>query len=104
VLCGGCVDVCPTSCLKLVLLSDLATHSDQRERPIEGTPAAGLDATGDLNAAIAHVLGPEAARDQNSAILKDEDRCIRCALCAIRCPVDAITMERVQFTTTWSVA
>jgi formate dehydrogenase beta subunit len=85
VLCGGCVDVCPTSCLKLVSLDV-------------------LDATGDMGAAIAHALGPEAARDQNSAILKDEDRCIRCALCAIRCPVDAITMERVQFTTTWSVA
>jgi len=34
--------------------------------------------------------------------LKDEDRCIRCALCAMRCPVDAIAMERVQFTTMWS--
>jgi NAD-dependent dihydropyrimidine dehydrogenase PreA subunit len=29
-----------------------------------------------------------------SAIIKDEERCIRCALCANRCPVDAITMER----------
>ena len=29
-----------------------------------------------------------------SAIIKDEDRCIRCGLCAERCPVDAITMER----------
>jgi len=37
----------------------------------------------------------------HSAILKDEDRCIRCALCAMRCPADAITMERVQFTTQW---
>jgi formate dehydrogenase (NADP+) beta subunit len=85
VLCGGCVDVCPTSCLKLVSLD-------------------GLESTGDIDAAIAHALGPEGAREQNSAILKDEDRCIRCALCAMRCPVDAITMERVQFTTSWSVA
>ena len=29
-----------------------------------------------------------------SAIIKDEERCIRCALCASKCPVDAITMER----------
>jgi ferredoxin len=32
-----------------------------------------------------------------SAIIKDEDRCIRCGLCAQKCPVDAITMERFIF-------
>jgi ferredoxin len=82
VLCGGCVDVCPTQCLKLVSLSDLA-------------------ATESLDAAINAALGMNADRDTNSAILKDEDRCIRCALCMWRCPVDAITMERVCFTTQW---
>jgi len=39
--------------------------------------------------------------EAHSAILKDEDRCIRCALCAMRCPVDAISMERVTFTESW---
>jgi ferredoxin len=28
-----------------------------------------------------------------SAMLKDESRCIRCGLCAARCPVGTITME-----------
>jgi NADPH-dependent glutamate synthase beta subunit-like oxidoreductase len=74
VLCGGCADVCPTQCLKLVPLSDIAMACD------------GMDP------------------DADSAILKDEDRCIRCALCAMRCPVDAISMERVCFTTQWKVA
>ena len=32
-----------------------------------------------------------------SAILKDETICIRCALCAERCPIEAITMERFSF-------
>lgn len=82
VLCGGCADVCPTQCLKLVALADLAPSADLDA----AVAASGLD------------------REAHSAILKDEDRCIRCALCAMRCPVDAIAMERVQFTTTWSPA
>ncbi len=82
VLCGGCADVCPTLCLKLVTLAQLVP-------------------TADLDAAIAGALGPDAERTAHSAILKDEDRCIRCALCAMRCPTDAITMERVSFQTTW---
>jgi formate dehydrogenase (NADP+) beta subunit len=80
VLCGGCADVCPTQCLKLVSLSDLAPAPDLEE----AVAASGLE------------------RASDSAILKDEERCIRCALCEMRCPVDAITMERVQFTAVWS--
>jgi ferredoxin len=26
-------------------------------------------------------------------MLKDDEACIRCGLCAIRCPTDAMTME-----------
>jgi ferredoxin len=29
-------------------------------------------------------------------MIKDDERCIRCGLCAIRCPTDAMTMERFQ--------
>jgi ferredoxin len=39
-------------------------------------------------------LAPPAA-EAASAIIKDEERCIRCAMCADRCPTDAITMERL---------
>ncbi len=85
VLCGGCVDVCPTQCLKLTTLAELA--GDER-----------------FDEAVRSSLGADADLSENSAILKDEDRCIRCALCAARCPVDAITMERVTFTTTWRSA
>ncbi|MEZ5305610.1 MAG: FAD-dependent oxidoreductase [Pyrinomonadaceae bacterium] len=83
VLCGGCADVCPTECLKLISLD-------------------ALDFDTDVTDLIARSLEDPEALGENSAILKDEDRCIRCALCAIRCPVDAISMERVTFTTNWS--
>jgi NADPH-dependent glutamate synthase beta subunit-like oxidoreductase len=82
VLCGGCVDVCPTLCLKLVSLNELSGDADFQEE-------------------IRMALGEEADLNANSAIVKDEDRCIRCGLCAMRCPVDAITMERVTFSTEW---
>ena len=83
VLCGGCADVCPTLCLKLTPLSEIA-----------GTPG--------LRAAIEESIGAGEDLSRHSAILKDEDRCIRCAACAMRCPVEAITMERVYYTTRWS--
>jgi NADPH-dependent glutamate synthase beta subunit-like oxidoreductase len=82
VLCGGCADVCPTECLKLVSLARLQ-------------PATGLDSVIDA------ALGADLDRAAHSAILKDEDRCIRCALCVARCPVEAIDMERVVFSSTW---
>lgn len=83
VLCGGCADVCPTLCLKLVSLAEIAE-------------------TAEMRAAIEATFDDEEDLTQHSAILKDEDRCIRCAACAMRCPVDAISMERVAYTTTWS--
>jgi NADPH-dependent glutamate synthase beta subunit-like oxidoreductase len=82
VLCGGCADVCPTQCLKLVTLDQIAPH-DELAQAVEAALGAGVDLS------------------QHTAILKDEDRCIRCALCAMRCPADAITMERVSYATTW---
>ena len=85
VLCGGCVDVCPMLCLKIVSLDR-----------VEATP--------EWNAAVERTVGSGAALAEHSAILKDEDRCIRCALCAMRCPVDAIAMERVTFQTSWRSA
>ena len=31
-------------------------------------------------------------------MVKDDERCIRCGLCAIRCPTDAMTMEKFSIT------
>jgi formate hydrogenlyase subunit 6/NADH:ubiquinone oxidoreductase subunit I len=80
VLCGGCVDVCPTSCLKLIPLSQLAD-------------------TDELRAAIAGRWAP-VKTSQTTRRFSRTDR-VRCAACAMRCPVDAIAMERVSYCTTW---
>ena len=32
-----------------------------------------------------------------TVLLKDDTACIRCGLCAVRCPTEAITMERFEF-------
>ncbi len=80
ILCGGCVDVCPTACLKLVSLDR-----------IQPTPEV---------ASLLRSLALD-AEPELSAILKDEDRCIRCGLCAERCPTTAITMERFLFSREW---
>jgi NADPH-dependent glutamate synthase beta subunit-like oxidoreductase/ferredoxin len=82
VLCGGCVDVCPTLCLKLVGLDEVA-----------GPP--------ELARLLEEEFGAGADLSEHSAILKDETLCIRCANCAQRCPTGAITMERFSFTESW---
>jgi NAD-dependent dihydropyrimidine dehydrogenase PreA subunit len=43
--------------------------------------------------AVRAALGADA---DAAAIVKDEERCIRCGLCAERCPTGAITMDMLE--------
>ncbi|MBI4428890.1 MAG: FAD-dependent oxidoreductase [Ignavibacteriales bacterium] len=73
VMCNRCVDVCPEYCLQLVPLSEL-----------------------DLDEATKAKLLKQYNIDpfqHASAMIKDDETCIRCGLCAVRCPTDAMTME-----------
>jgi NADPH-dependent glutamate synthase beta subunit-like oxidoreductase len=79
IMCGGCVDVCPEYCLKIVPTSHLA----------DNTALDGLKKTLDL---------PD---DGSYAMIKNEDLCIRCSLCARRCPTGAITMEFFRWEGNW---
>ena len=89
VLCGGCVDICPENCLQLISL-------DRIEFPSEV-----IDAIADnrslFNVELDDIAADELGVIKGSAMLKDETRCIRCGLCAMRCPASTITMEAYHF-------
>ena len=73
VMCNRCVDVCPEYCLKMVPFAEL-----------------------DLDDSTRGKLGEQYGLDPllpMTAMIKDDDTCIRCGLCALRCPTDAMTME-----------
>lgn len=78
ILCGGCVDICPESCIDLITLDRV----DAAE-PL----SAGLEQTYDI------VIGGATETSVGAVMIKDEARCIRCGLCAMRCPVGCITMQ-----------
>ncbi|MBZ5521573.1 MAG: FAD-dependent oxidoreductase [Acidobacteriia bacterium] len=91
ILCGGCVDVCPEQCLQLVPLEQfefpepVVAHLEQGESQYE------VELRGIAPAELA--AGPVIG----AAMVKDETRCIRCGLCALRCPVGEIRMEAFHF-------
>jgi len=76
ILCNGCVDVCPMDCLKLVPISEVE---------------------GEENTA-AWIGQKTRIWEMASAMLFDPTHCIRCGLCAARCPTEAVKMEAFRFT------
>lgn len=90
--CNGCVDVCPCNCLKQVPLSKL--NLDLGE--------------GNLRVAVDNFYGVDSASmtdedlaNMGTAMLKDEDVCIRCGLCAEKCPTQAVTMDLMDYSFRW---
>ena len=88
ILCGGCVDVCPEDCLQLVPLSQIRFPGEVQGRLAEENA---------FHPNTLQHLGPiELSGAEGSVMLKDETICIRCGLCAERCPVHTITMEAFE--------
>jgi formate dehydrogenase beta subunit len=84
ILCNGCVDVCPWDCLKIVRVDELtgeAKLSQVVERQL-GAPISSWE---------------KESVPSVAAMIKDDDACTRCALCARRCPTGAISMEAFRF-------
>jgi ferredoxin len=72
----------PEHCLAIVPFAELQLPADQREQLVARACADGLPL---------------------SAMVKDDERCIRCGLCAVRCPTDAMTMERFRISERYAV-
>lgn len=89
ILCNGCVDVCPTYCLTLIPLSQIKMQPQLESMFNERY---GLDIK-----QLAETDGYNAVKSIGSAMLKDEELCIRCGYCAERCPTSAITMEHFSY-------
>jgi formate dehydrogenase (NADP+) beta subunit len=88
ILCGGCVDVCPENCLQLVPLSQL-NLSDETKAQLASEAQF-------HQASLQHLNAADLPAAEGSMMVKDETICIRCGLCAERCPVHTITMEAFQ--------
>jgi NADPH-dependent glutamate synthase beta subunit-like oxidoreductase/ferredoxin len=82
ILCGGCADVCPEDCIEFIPASD-----------IHVSPELHADIVSEYGGA-AEVLLDE--KVEGVVLLKDETVCIRCGLCARRCPAGTITMQAFQ--------
>jgi formate dehydrogenase beta subunit len=78
VLCGRCSDVCPEKCLMFIPLEEVDIAEDQKSAALQ-------------------YYGYKENEQPLTVLLKDDTACIRCGLCAIRCPTEAMTMEKFNF-------
>ncbi len=80
--CDACIDVCPTSCLTI------APDGEEPElRPRLTVPAANLKQEIYVSGSL-----PQTGR----VMVKDEDVCVHCGLCAERCPTAAWDMQKFE--------
>jgi len=78
--CDACIDVCPVKCLTMTHNGD---EADLRTRL--SAPAENLEQDLYVSASL-----PQTAR----VMVKDEDLCVHCGLCAERCPTAAWDMQK----------
>ncbi|HEY6781613.1 MAG TPA: 4Fe-4S dicluster domain-containing protein, partial [Candidatus Dormibacteraeota bacterium] len=80
--CDACIDICPVQCLTITENGD---EADLRTRL--SAPARNLEQSLYVSAAL-----PQTGR----VMVKDEDLCVHCGLCAERCPTAAWDMQKFE--------
>lgn len=90
--CNGCVDVCPCNCLKLVPVSKVNLESGDGKLRMAVDNFYGVDSSS---------MNEEELAEMGSVMLKNEDLCIRCGLCAEKCPTQAVTMDVMNYSFRW---
>jgi NADPH-dependent glutamate synthase beta subunit-like oxidoreductase len=78
--CDACIDVCPVNCLTITANGD---EEDLRKRL--SAPAENLEQDLYVSADLPHT---------GRVMVKDEDLCVHCSLCAERCPTGAWDMQK----------
>jgi NADPH-dependent glutamate synthase beta subunit-like oxidoreductase/ferredoxin len=87
--CDACIDVCPVNCLTITANGD---EEDLRKRL--SAPAENLDQALYVSADL-----PQTGR----VMVKDEDLCVHCSLCAERCPTGAWDMQKSKILIPYAV-
>ena len=81
--CDACVDICPTDCINFI-------HNDSEDslRKNLRIPAVNLNQ---------QILVSEELKQTSRVMVKDEDVCLHCGLCAERCPTGAWDMQNFLY-------
>jgi len=83
--CDGCTDICPTNCITF-------TNNDDEGRLRDKLNAPSTNKEQDL------YVSPDLPTGR--VMVKDEDMCLHCGLCAERCPTSAWDMQQFLYTVT----
>jgi NADPH-dependent glutamate synthase beta subunit-like oxidoreductase len=83
--CDGCTDICPTNCITFI-------NNDEEEHLRNNLNAPSINKDQDLYISTDLPTG--------RVMVKDEDMCLHCGLCAERCPTSAWDMQTFLYTVT----
>lgn len=83
--CDACMDICPTSCITFIPNADEETLRQQLLVPALNT---------EQDLLVSDTL------QTGRVMVKDEDVCLHCGLCAERCPTSAWDMQKFLYQTT----